>query len=245
MTGNQFLIQGGWESRAEDPAALADGMLRNIDALRAIIPDYGPWWVANLKTGAAIPLEKARPRMKAIVASRPEVYDDGEPVEGGIHTVIARNERNNSAKSLCITLRGGAANPYWRYPNKVEIETGDNEFPDPSIVSYPVFKAVTLAMVEVWRVAFARVFSRAVMSDWRKRTYRFDLSWMTYLSAPLAAQITPPAGVVTERFENGGLLLIAAEETFDVDNIQHMDAARAIRDALEALDAIPDQLKKW
>ncbi len=61
---------------------------------------------------------------------------------------------------------------------------------------------------------------------------------MTYLSAPLAAMISPPPSIVTERTPDGGLFLIAAEETFDVRNNVHMENATAISEALAPLSAI-------
>jgi hypothetical protein len=59
---------------------------------------------------------------------------------------------------------------------------------------------------------------------------------ITDLSAPLAAQISPPEDILVEHPEGGGLLLIAAEETFDIFNPQHMAAARRIRAALAPLN---------
>jgi hypothetical protein len=74
------------------------------------------------------------------------------------------------------------------------------------------------------------------MKKWDSPRLNFDLDWMVYLSAPLAARIAPPKNVAFERMEGGGLLLIAAEETFDTENPQHMAASHAIRDALAPLN---------
>lgn len=114
--------------------------------------------------------------------------------------------------------------------------------PDPALVTYPVFRSVMMAMVQVWGAVSADAFSSDLIDACelndkhnvlRKRLFR--PSWMTYLDAPRAALITPPAGVLCERTPDGGLLLIAAEETFDVANPRHMAAAWAISDALASL----------
>jgi hypothetical protein len=67
---------------------------------------------------------------------------------------------------------------------------------------------------------------------------------MTYLSAPLAAQITPPPGVICEQIKGGGLLLIATEESFDASNPSHLGAARKIRDALAPLNYLEEH-ERW
>jgi len=65
----------------------------------------------------------------------------------------------------------------------------------------------------------------------------FNLSWMVYLSAPLARRITVPSDVIVEQLADGGLIMIAAEETFDAANPKHLARARSILNALEPLNA--------
>jgi len=64
-----------------------------------------------------------------------------------------------------------------------------------------------------------------------------DLAWMTYLSPPRARKVTPPRGVLVEHTDDGGLLMMAAEETFDTANPKHMAAARSILASLTELNA--------
>jgi hypothetical protein len=71
-----------------------------------------------------------------------------------------------------------------------------------------------------------------MMNAWDDPSFEFDLSWLTYLSQPLASRIVPPEDTCVERMENGGLLFIATKEPFDVQNPIHMAAAVRIRDAL-------------
>jgi hypothetical protein len=132
-----------------------------------------------------------------------------------------------------LIAKGGGAPAGSRH---VSFQTAFDQVPDPSIVAYPVFKSALLALVSIWGLSSAKSSSDS-LSEYREHpALRFDLSWMTYLSAPLVAQITPPPGVVKERIRDGGLPLIAAKETFDVSNPRHMAAARQIRDALAPLN---------
>jgi hypothetical protein len=45
--------------------------------------------------------------------------------------------------------------------------------------------------------------------------------------------------VIVERLANGGLLMLATTQTFDVENPVHMAAARAMAAAIAPLNALP------
>jgi Immunity protein 52 len=62
-----------------------------------------------------------------------------------------------------------------------------------------------------------------------------DLGWMPYLAPDLAARISPQTGVMVEHDPDGGILMIAADTTFDVRNAAHLAASAAIRDATTPL----------
>jgi Immunity protein 52 len=56
----------------------------------------------------------------------------------------------------------------------------------------------------------------------------------------LASLITVPAApVIVEHLPNGGLLMSATRETFDVENPAHMAAARQIGAAIASLNDLP------
>jgi hypothetical protein len=55
---------------------------------------------------------------------------------------------------------------------------------------------------------------------------------MCYLSAERAAKVRAPAGIVTERTPDGGLLMIAAETRLDPQDPQHMKRSRALAELL-------------
>ena len=59
--------------------------------------------------------------------------------------------------------------------------------------------------------------------------------WMIHLSPPLAQRITPPPDVISERFSDGSLFLSATDETFDPDNLRHVEAAHRLFAVLDTL----------
>jgi hypothetical protein len=246
MIDNAFTISATWEGRQESAADVAERFLRSLDALSTISPYFRSWGFAeeNLeiedllegKEPSVVGLEEVRDRFVEIVELGGEADVAGNPLPQLGYQVTA-----------CNCLEGTQVNPF---TVALYVHAGGNrsacgslifgtehdQVPDPSIVAYPVFKSALVALAEVWDVPGAHAFSDQLSKDWDYPALRFDLAWMTYLSAALAAEITPPAGILTERTPNGGLLLIAADKTFDVSDPEHMEAARRIRDAMAPIN---------
>jgi hypothetical protein len=240
VTVNGFKISSSWDIRKEGPAEIGAKMLESLDALSAISPYFHPWWLADLAgepTETVFPLEAMRSRMTEVVERGVMTDDSGYPTPIGGYAVSASNTEWSSP--LSVGLRVHAGDSYGPLPGSGAVfGTAYNQVPDSAIIAYPVFKSVLKTLASIWNVAYAEAYSSDLSAHWNKPySLRFDLSWMTYLSAPLAHQIVPPTDILIERIDDGGLLLIATEETFDVADSQHMAAARRIRDALAPLNA--------
>jgi hypothetical protein len=65
------------------------------------------------------------------------------------------------------------------------------------------------------------------------------LEWVTYLAPRFAPLVTPPASAIVEYLPDGGLLMIATEERFSIDNPAHIAVARDIEAALAPVKALP------
>ena len=103
--------------------------------------------------------------------------------------------------------------------------------PDPSVVSYRVFRPALLAILDVWNPAHAGAYSQQLIEKYGGDSY-FSAAWIQYLCPWLAEKITPPSTVLAEHLPNGGLLMSATTETFDVDNAAHHKAAQDMAAAM-------------
>jgi immunity protein 52 of polymorphic toxin system len=63
----------------------------------------------------------------------------------------------------------------------------------------------------------------------------FRSGWMTYLPPHYASRIAPLPAAMVEPVPGGGLLLLATEERFSMDNPAHLAAADAIQKSLDPL----------
>jgi hypothetical protein len=246
MSKDEFRISGGWNWRKETASELGNRFLRTLDRLTAINPHFSSWQLTDLDFDIdelrrsddpklnSFRLESVRSRFTEIVERGVATNDDREPEPVYGYTIMAYNYGDEpNPFSVGLSARGGGGPSAGSY---VSFSTDSNQVPDPSIVSYPVFKSALLALVSIWDLASARAAGGDLSEHRDYPPLRFDVNWMTYLSAPLAAQITPPSGVACERIKGGGLLLIATEESFDASNPIHVGAAQKIRDALAPLN---------
>jgi hypothetical protein len=246
---NRFIIKARRTPREESPQELGGRTLRCLDAIIPLHAAFHDWQFIrrsrdpdemeeNNYRDFLWPLEQARLRMTDVVVEWAVNLDDfGQPEPRDGYDILASNRDVDLPQSVILNVDGGGLMSWTGSRRNASFETSMAHEADPTIVSYPVFKAVLMAIISCWDVEFAQAYSRDLAQLWDPILPLCNLSWMVYLSAPLARQITVPADIVVERLTDGGLILIAAEETFDVANPDHVARARSIVKAMELLNA--------
>ncbi len=229
----QNFIKGRWEARAETPEELAARFLRMIDAFKAIDPIFR-FWACNYRRPRNF--ETLRDSFAREVAAK--VAQDGSgnryPEFGYRFGAYTRDAPEGG--SFIIECKAGATAQN-AFPNDVTMATfGRN--PDPEIVDYRLMRSALLAIVDAWEPVKAAAFSNQLFVRSREANY-FREAWIQYLCPRLAEKITPPSTVLSEHLPNGGLLMTATTETFDVDNPAHLKAAQDMAAAMAPLDLLP------
>ena len=256
MKANQFTVASTWQPRKETPETLGRRTLTTLDALTRISPYFRGWRFADLKLSvedmldedpetvekilqkAERPLEDVRDRMAGVVENGVRRDDFGEPEPEGGYSITAFSDNSNPWRHVTFSAHGGGIIDPRAGLRFAQLETAHDRLPDPAIVSYEVFRSVLTTIASAWEVEYAQAYSNSLRERWHQPyPYTFDLAWMTYLSPKLAHRVAPPLDVLTERGGDGGLLMIAAEETFNASNTKHMAAARSIRTSLAGLNA--------
>jgi hypothetical protein len=232
-----FFINAEWEARAETPEALAARFLHMIDSLKEIDPVFRLW-----SSDAQRPekLEEARIRYAAEIAAkvwRDDWTNEPCPREGYSFGAFMRN--TPKSRSFSVRCRAGSFHDT-DFGNSVMLSTNAEirSRPDADVVSYRIFRAALLAIVDAWDPVKAIATSHPLVESHMSDSY-FEPAWIQYLCPWLAEMITPPSTVLAERLPNGGLLMSATTETFDVDNPAHMAAARDMAAAMAPLDRLP------
>ncbi|QGM47317.1 Imm52 family immunity protein [Methylocystis heyeri] len=232
-----FFIGANWEARAETPDELAVRFLSMTDALKEIDPVFSLWTCTGRSPEK---LEKVRDRLAAEIAAnvlRDYWNNEPSPREGYSFGALTRN--TPKTRSFTVSCRAASVlNDV--FGNRVILSTDAviGCRPDADVVSYRIFRAALLAVVHAWDPVHARATSHPLVQTYGGGIY-FGPAWMKYLCPWLAEMITPPSTVLAERLPNGGLLMSATTETFDVENPAHMAAAKDMANAMAPLERLP------
>ncbi|MGH6858197.1 MAG: Imm52 family immunity protein [Methylocella sp.] len=230
-----FNVQAHWERRGETPDALAARFVRMIDSLQRIDSVFARWTCVS-KRGKRF--ETVRDNFAKEVGAGIIRDDWGkpEPIQGYQLSAFTRDQPHN--RTLEVSVRAGSTYPR-PFPNDIMFMTAHGFIPDPAVTTYEIFKPALLAMVEAWDPVCAKSYPDALYAPVPGGIY-FHQTWIQYLCPWLASLVTPPpAPVIVEHLPDGGLLMAATTQTFDVENPAHMAAAREIAAAIAPLNALP------
>jgi hypothetical protein len=212
--------------------------LQTLEALSRIDPIFDDWYFIDCHAMCSIPLVKARPRIAALLENNVRRDDGGEPEpERGYHAAaITRESLDPRSLGLRINAGGKCEGDANLQPAGVVTP------PDPAIVTYPTFKAAMFAINAIWPPTWANAYAfelhyydEPLIPGVPLFPYSiFHMPWLSYLSAPLAAGLTLPDEIRTERTPDGGLLMIAVEERLDPINPEHLRRSRILAEIMIA-----------
>ncbi len=206
-----------------------------IDALKKINPAFSLWTCGRKRS---VDFEKIRDRYAEEIAAGLSRSDWGEPTPVYGYSFAATTRGVPRERYFVVSCHAGgtARSPF---SNAVTLTTSSNKAePDPAVVGYRVFRPALLAIVDAWNPAQAAAYSQQLIQRYGGDSY-FSPAWIQYLSPWLAEKITPPSTVLSEHSPNGGLLMSATTETFDIDNPAHLKAARDMAAAMAPLNELP------
>jgi hypothetical protein len=236
METPSFYIEASWGLRCENPTEIAMRVQRMTEAFAELDPLLQSWWVADYLEQDFVPLESVKSRLPQIVADGVyrDDFDEAEPSSG--YRCGLRNLPGESLGALEVDVQaGGQRSPGW-VDNVVTIVTDRRLAPDPRLVSYPLVKKIFQVLVETFGATAVTASYFGQRTDPAFSGHFFRPAWMVYLSADNAARIVPPPTVLSERLGDGGLLMSATEQAFDMNDPDHIAAGRAIADALQPID---------
>jgi hypothetical protein len=226
-------IRSDLPSNPESPASIGAKFLNTLDALSRIDPTiFANWQVMDFPGRRSLPLAAVRSRIVAIVDNNASRDDFGQPEPYRGYSAGAYTGHGLGPRRMSLRIRTGGKNA-----GETDLQAGEHDmFPDPAIVTYPVFKAVLLAIKAIWPPAWACAY--AFRLDYDKAPLFpgaalfpyscFHIPWLAFLSAPLAAGIELPPEIKRERTPDGGLLMIAADERLEPTDPEQLRRASIV-----------------
>jgi hypothetical protein len=233
-----------WAGNKKTTKEIADDVLRVVAAInRSYTPPSdcktSGWFVADIEgTFYPVALDKYIDNFTNYVEHQICIYEDEPDPMGGYWIYCSLSLKPKSAENLgilkCFVCDGSPVR------NHFEFEVGRSEMPPaPDRVNFSFYRDALVDGVSIWPADWANVRCSLWGADPAEASCdptfpysHYQMPWMSYLSAERAAKVKAPAGIVTERTPDGGLLMIAAETRLDPQNPEHMKGSRAIAEIM-------------
>jgi hypothetical protein len=258
---NGFIITAYWGPRPEAPGQIAARCQVLLDRLAAISPKFSSWTFIGRNrppqsnpqgtsggryrrgsyTVAADHLSRAD--LAQLVEAGIDRDDEGVPIPEFGYSFSAFARSRTDPDGLSLRVHAGCWTRLKFLTNTVHIETRPLCEENEAWLTLPLLKAAMLAVCDAWDVTWAAIYPADLVELWTpaytKSRPTFDLAWVTYLSPWFAPMVTPPCSTIVEHTSQGGIVMMATQERFDVTNAAHLAAAREIKAAIGPINALP------
>src|SRR5579883_2835377 len=213
-----FPLFSSWSEDHLTPKDIGAAMLTSLARLTPLCPATRNWLLLKGPSFEYIPIAKAEEVIEEIVESNAEWTADWAPGVG--YTVLAKGSKIPSdfgaSDSIHISVTAGGR------VNEFEFEVGDMTQPnDFDLITYPVYSGALRTLATIWPCpwALAKVY---LPDDSFRPSSVFDIAWIAYLSAPLAAGLAAPPELLAEATPGGGIILSVVQTRIDPSNPEHV-----------------------
>jgi hypothetical protein len=237
-----FAIHAYWGARREAPREIGIRFWRMLDSLAAIGPAFSGW--RFMGTDRFLPLPTGPgDELTRLISNCVDTADDGDPTPINGYRFGA-GSRSGSKSSLTIEVHAGSYAPNMQFhTNTAGLRTRPLNEENIGLITSPVFRAALLAIAAAWDATWCGAYPWDIIPLWPDPIVvgrpTFKMAWITYLSPRFAPMVTPPRSAIVEYTPQGGIVMTATEERFDVANPAHLAAAREIEAALAPVNALP------
>ena len=243
MKHESLFIHAAWYDRREDAQSCAERMSRMLDELSTGHPSTANWYYDY----PAIPFGDTKNDRSKLVELFEEGLarrdDNGKRIPGSGHHLFISNNATEDDRRIQMYVYAG----YW----KEQRYSGRNKFVaflpayksgNEDMLSLQVLLPLLTAIIHAWDPEFAilggdEMLQFAELWEGRERPQWPFGNWVIYLSAPLAALVTPPREALVKELPGFGKLLVATEAPFTAANPEHVRICEAIHHALAPVRA--------
>jgi Immunity protein 52 len=210
-----------------------------LEGLAEVHPRFARW---NKKARLRAAANKAFCTMPPKIEELDEIFAKGrrykdvppEPWPQMGYSVSAWNGRDGLC-GVSWSLDAGCFGLHLPEPNDIFMQLGSAQPGNEDFINATVLKRSLMVIARAWEPDWGVVETWAYKGR-SKDAAGFPLhpwgGWITYLAPHYTSRIAPPTEVISERVPGGGLLLLASEEPFTVQNPAHVAAADAIQRVL-------------
>lgn len=243
VTSHGYSIEARWEARCEPVEQSAARVLEMLRMLGRCKPQFDRW----IRTGwtrreSGVPFSTMPPQIGPMVrlleAGRVGIRK-GWPYLSSAHRFRARNTTIGHPAYLSGSIDW--SNTIQDLPNHISIDLQYEAEAELQRYSIDFLRSVLLALADAWEPAVVRIDFPGLWTQHYKdngcpEVLRFRAGWMTYLAPQFACRIQPPPSALVELLPDGGTLISATHERFEIENPGHLAAYDAIQAAMTPLN---------
>ena len=238
VVARHYDIKAAWGSRPQSPEEIGAQWLKAHDAISRIGPRFAGWRLADSESDRLISIDEARPQMAQIVEAGvwPGDWDRPDPDEGySVRSTTAQGGDEPTMGPRDFESRSKLGS---KWNNYTWLTMGGLGWAgDLSAIRYPEMKALVWAVASSWGAPWVNSgvqdsglgpFEEMAKDPFfaspngpQRRPY--GRPWVGYLSAERAAGLVTPASLVSERTPDGGILISATTEQFDLENAEQLE----------------------
>lgn len=223
---NRFYIAGYWPARREEVDSCADRLVRFLDCLTDVSPLLGQWFEPGADSGSTTrpPIELTLNTLRAFLSAGRNRRDTDSSVisELGFSVSLWNGIETDAG------LRVGCGRYGSTLGNAVVLNLPPPEGVGAELYSPSAALDIMRALVACWEPQWATMTSHMLRRAQSAKTGDIVVGWMTYVAQPQSVDKDRlPAGVMTQRLENGTLITIGS----DVNRVSN-DSVRAVREAI-------------
>jgi hypothetical protein len=239
MSSEAYKLYAGWRGRSESTHSCGVRLARTPQAFAEMHSGFSHWnKQADSRSAADQPAWVMPPKIDQLT----EVFERGRACKDAPRELwpelgysISAWNGQDPPRGASPGVRAGGYSTHIPFPNSVDLELNPASPGNADFACAAVLKQALLSIVAAWEPDYGSV----ICWDYWQRLFGerhyppFRSGWMTYLAPPYASLMTPPPAAVVEPVPGGGLLLLATEERFSMDDPAHLAAADAIQAALD------------
>lgn len=241
MTSEVNHIEAYWGSRPESARDCAVRLSRMLEGLARAHPAFGRW---NKKANSRAAANQPAWAMPPVVDELIRVFEKGRQYKDVPRVLWPEMGYRISAWNGCdppygisMSVHPGGYGDHPVFPNTIDVSLNRAGADNADLTCVAALKPALLAVANAWEPDYAVVVP---WTYWPQAfgdcTYpKLRSGWMTYLAPKYAGQMVPPPGSIVQSVAGGGMLLLATEEQFSMDNPKHLAAADAVQKALDPL----------
>jgi hypothetical protein len=228
MSFNRYNLHVHWQARPEGTRSCAIRLSQMLSDLAEAHAAFAHW---NRKAMSRATANKPAWKMPPDIDELTQLFEKGRRYKDATgelwpemgYTVSAWNGLD-PPYGASLAFRPGHYGDWIPLPNRVELDLAPVASDNASLMNAPLLKRAPVGMATAWEPDYGNV----VPTTYWARSFGDDpypglrSGWMTYLAPRYATRITLPPAVIVEPVAGGGMLLLATEQRFDMDNPAHL-----------------------